>query len=286
MRAFCTAQAESVYIPFVTSQSFKARVLAAGRDQQKYLTPPSFQAYIPPRQQTTDDGFGSLECIAAKAATVLPCGYFFASVRPSMGGLGGEAARPAGSDTRSSNLVQSAHPSFGSDWRAVRLNELEYRTMEPTLPKVIQFNHAYDVKLETHDGRTTVIARVKQWKYDTGYKRFHDLPFVYTDTANNRVHWFYVQKSNCWTEQRERANYFWQEYVRYVRGHQKKRRADAISYTRYLIDALGRYPDCKQESDFFIEHIAEALVAHLRVGLDEGKTDAKLKAEEAEEVAA
>ncbi len=94
----------------------------------RYLTPAFPPAYTPARQQTTDDGFGDPECIAAKAATVLPCGYFFAHGAPSMGGLGGEAARPAGSDTRFANPAQCRPPRLATR-QAVRSNELEYRTM-------------------------------------------------------------------------------------------------------------------------------------------------------------
>lgn len=49
------------------------------------LTPAFQPAYIPARQQTTDDGLGGPVIVAAKSRMVLPCGYFFASVRPFYG---------------------------------------------------------------------------------------------------------------------------------------------------------------------------------------------------------
>lgn len=91
------------------------------------LTPASVRAYIPARQQTTDGGFGDPECKAAKSRMVLPCGYFFARARPSMGGPGGEAARPAGCFARFANPARFRSPV----WRRVRgsFNEPEQSTM-------------------------------------------------------------------------------------------------------------------------------------------------------------
>lgn len=153
--------------------------------------------------------------------------------------------------------------------------------MKPDLPQVIEFNHAYDVKLETHDGRTRVVARIKPSKYDTGYKRFHDLPFVGLDASNNHYRPWHIQKSENITESQERGRYFWNEYVRYVRGHQRKRRQDAISSTRWLLAGMFGFESLgSREIGTFFDHLIEGLVSHLRVGLDEGKTDQQLKAEE------
>ena len=153
--------------------------------------------------------------------------------------------------------------------------------MQRDLPQVIEFSHAYDVKIETTEhGAQRVVARVKPYKYDRGYKSFHDLPFVGLSAADNRYHWWLFPKAANWTEQKERGNYFWEEFVRYVRGHQKKRRQEAIWHTKALLPALFQYRDGSTEADTFAAHIAEALVAHLRVGLDEAKTEQQL-AEEA-----
>lgn len=52
-----------------------------------------------------------------------------------MGGLGGEAARPAGSDTRFANPAQCRPPRLATR-QAVRTNELEYRTMHCNAPQI------------------------------------------------------------------------------------------------------------------------------------------------------
>lgn len=148
--------------------------------------------------------------------------------------------------------------------------------MTPNLPQVVEFSSVYDVRVEpTEGGGSRVVARLKQPKHPTSYKRFHDLPFCDVD-ANQKWHFWWFDKSSNWVEQQERGKYFWNEFVRYVRGPQKKRRADAMWNTKELLgNAIHRYPDGSPEASVFIEHLAEALISHLRVGLDEAMPETK-----------
>lgn len=63
-------------------------------DTAGVLTLDCRRAYIPARQQTTDDGLGGPVMECGESCMVLPCGYFFALVRPLNGrtGRGGRKA--------------------------------------------------------------------------------------------------------------------------------------------------------------------------------------------------
>jgi hypothetical protein len=148
----------------------------------------------------------------------------------------------------------------------------------PDLPKVVEFGHAYDVRVETLDGFTRVTARIKPGLRRSHYKRFHDLPFCRLDPATSRYRFWWFEKSDNWTEQKERGQYFWNEYVAYVRGPQKRRAGEAVNYTKLLFEQIRAYREGSVEAGVFMERLSEALVSHLRVGMDEAKSDAEVAA--------
>lgn len=139
------------------------------------------------------------------------------------------------------------------------------------LPQVVEFSREYDVRVETtSNGGQRVVARIKPPKKSTGYKYFSDLPFTQCQEDVSFFCWRFDASSNR-KEAEERADYFWNEFVRYVRGGQRRRRDDAVFWTRMLARELFANRQLQTEADRFVEHLAEALVAHLRFGLDEGE---------------
>lgn len=252
------------------------------------LTPTRNARYIPPIAETKATGIGVPDRTAHSSRAEMHRGFFVPRQAQWAGRAEGRKARQ--SVLWYANPPGSAHPTIGVVAGGKYATALEQEpAMQPDLPKVIEFSHLHDVKLEHVDGYTRVIARIKPCKHDRGYKSATDLPFVYRDPTN-KYHWFYVrQPAENYREQQERGDYFWNEFVRYVRGNQKRRRTDAIRHTSIIVKALFAYESCINESSRFTEHLAEALVAHLRVGLDEGKTDKQLAdeaKEDASEVAA
>ena len=154
--------------------------------------------------------------------------------------------------------------------------------MNPNLPTVLHVARNHQVSVATVDKQTRIsITPASASAY---YRKPQDLPFVHR-VENGRgegipkLIWFYSPKADNWHEAVARGHFYWEEFVRYARGPQKRRRKDAEWLISVAIEALGRYKDCEIESQVFAEHIAEALIAHLRVGLDEGKTDQQLASE-------
>jgi len=143
------------------------------------------------------------------------------------------------------------------------------------LPQVVEFGNRYEIRTETTEcGGTRVVARLKPSKINPNYKRFHDLPFVNHDVAKDTWHFWWFSKSSNGREQQERGTYFWNEFVRFVRGPQRRRREDSRFYAKILLQsALRNYPDGHAEASVFLDYLVDALVSHLRVGLDEGKRE-------------
>ena len=153
--------------------------------------------------------------------------------------------------------------------------------MNPKLPTVLHVARNHQVSVATVDNRTRISITPASTAI---YRKPQDLPFVHKVENGNgegipKLIWFYSPKADNWFEAVARGHFFWDEFVRYARGPQKRRRKDAEWLIKVAIEALGRYQDCQTESQVFAEHIAEALIAHLRVGLDEGKTDQQLASE-------
>lgn len=127
------------------------------------LTPDFHQAYIPVRQQTTDDGLGGPIGSAAISRMVLPCGYFFALGAPFYGrtGRGGRKA------CRLLNPVRQPRPvpltPLGGEVRG-SFNEPEFSTMSndtqgATAPSRTTARHPFvranangDLLFEVRDG--------------------------------------------------------------------------------------------------------------------------------------
>ena len=152
--------------------------------------------------------------------------------------------------------------------------------MHPKLPTVRHVARNHQVSVATVGNRT----RISVTPAGAHYRKPQDLPFVHKVENGNgegipKLIWFYSPKADNWHEAVARGHFYWEEFVRYARGPQKHRRKDAEWLIKVAIEALGRYQDCEIESQVFAEHIAEALIAHLRVGLDEGKTDQQLASE-------
>lgn len=153
--------------------------------------------------------------------------------------------------------------------------------MHPNLPTVRHVARNHQVSVATVDNRTRISITPASTAI---YRQARDLPFVHEIANGNgegcpKLIWFYSPKADNWHEAVARGHFYWEEFVRYARGPQKRRRKDAEWLIKVAIEALGRYQDCQTESQVFAEHIAEALIAHLRVGLDEGKTDQQLASE-------
>ncbi len=158
--------------------------------------------------------------------------------------------------------------------------------MTTALPQVLQFSHDYHVQLKTNDSGLTELHVTPKAHKKPKYRTRYDLPFVLTSgCAEGRTRWFYAEPGRNYEERRARAKYYWEEFITFVRGDHKRRRAESIDFTIDILKHIFVWKEIDDESRFFAEHLAEALIAHLRVGLDEGKTDARLKAD-AEEVAA
>ena len=130
---------------------------------------------------------------------------------------------------------------------------------------MVEFGHQYDVKLE-HEGSTTrVVARIKAKPHNTTYKMIHELPFAALDSAEGRYRCWSLPKAGNNDEAEARGHYFWEEFVRFARGTQKKRRTEAMFALGCLMLPQMHGP----EADVFMEHLVEALIDSLRVGVGE-----------------
>jgi hypothetical protein len=151
--------------------------------------------------------------------------------------------------------------------------------MKPDLPQVIEFDDSFDVKIEHSHGHAKIKA-VPKVDFRPKYKTIYDLPFVQPQDANGKTRWFYLPEAANHAEQQARGEFCWNEFVAFARGNHKRRRADAQNAASRIIQHLFVWRECSQESETFATLMAEALVAHLRVGLDEAKSDQQLVAEE------
>lgn len=142
--------------------------------------------------------------------------------------------------------------------------------MEAPLPQVVEFDHRHTVKV-VNDGTTTRIIATPNPKFSGKYKRIHDLPFTGKPSNWDRWCWWFFPKAANWVEARERGEFFWNEFVAFARGPQKRRRDDAVGLLVYVLEGMPGFPDGRQEADVFRRKMIEAVVAHLRVGLDEAK---------------
>ena len=92
-------------------------------------------------------------------------------------------------------------------------------------------------------------------------KTFNDLPF------NVGGVWKYPPRTDDGLDEKwATADRFWLEYVAFVRGADPERRTDAVGYTGQLLRAMA--DDQGATAGAFVGHMAEALVVHLRAGLD------------------
>lgn len=134
------------------------------------------------------------------------------------------------------------------------------------LPQVVEFNHQHTVKV-INDGRTTRIIATPNVTRTPKYKRMGDLPFT-GPGSDNRHHWWRFPKAINHTEAETRGEYFWHEFVRFARGTQKRRADDAALLLRFALEAMPQYGEGNHEAHVFRKKLADALVAHLRVGVD------------------
>lgn len=135
-----------------------------------------------------------------------------------------------------------------------------------TLPRVVEFGHQHTVKVIT-DGTTTRIIATPNVKWAPKYKRASELPFAGTG-ADNRLYWWYFPKAANYSEAQTRGEFFWNEFVRFARGPQKRRAEDAEWALDWIIEAMPKWADGATEATVFRKKLAEALVAHLRVGVE------------------
>lgn len=138
---------------------------------------------------------------------------------------------------------------------------------QPPLPQVVEFGHHYDVKIERDGNFTRVTASIKATQYTSTYKKIHDLPFCALDPSSQTWKFWSFPKAANTEEATVRGRYFWEEFVRFTRGHQKKRRAEALYSLRHSI-----FPAiCKNwgdESGVFMDQLCETVIDSLRVGVE------------------
>ena len=139
--------------------------------------------------------------------------------------------------------------------------------MHKPLPQVVEFDHQYDVHLE-HSGATTrIVSSLKAKPYHATYKKFHDLPFCRIEGNGNVWSFWSFPKAANYREADQRGHYFWEEFVRYARGSQKRRREDALwAIRQHILPALmGRGGD---EASVFLNHLCETVIDAVRVGVE------------------
>ncbi|NMG56839.1 hypothetical protein [Aromatoleum aromaticum] len=142
-------------------------------------------------------------------------------------------------------------------------------TVDPILPVVVQFKHYHEVRIETDEyGLPRVVARVKPGA--SPVRKMRDLPFVGMPPDWNQLCWWYFPKAANDTEAEERGKYFWDAFVTFARGTRRGRDREVRDLLRYVLAAMPHYADGRREADVFLRSLGEALVAHLRVGLDDG----------------
>lgn len=149
-----------------------------------------------------------------------------------------------------------------------------------TLPVVVEFDHRHTVAVK-NDGSTTRITATPNPKYAARYKRLNDLPFTGKPPTWEHWCWWYFPKAANHAESQARGEFFWEEFVRFARGARRDRAKDAQRLLCYAIQAMPAYPQGGVEANIFMSKVAEALIAHLRVGLDHGAAPQAEKTEAA-----
>lgn len=143
--------------------------------------------------------------------------------------------------------------------------------MDRALPQVVEFDSIYDIHIERlNDASTRITAKIKPSTWATPYKKPGDLPFVRMNPATGRDCYWSFERSTSWAEGQARGEYFWESFVRYLRGTQKRRRDEAVGVLkRHLIPALfGADAVINDEAECFLQHLSVALVDSLRVGVE------------------
>lgn len=142
--------------------------------------------------------------------------------------------------------------------------------MEATLPKVVEFDHRHAVKV-INDGTTTRIIATPNPKWQTKYKSMHDLPFTGRPANWEYWCWWFFPKASSAVESEQRGEFFWNEFAAFARGTKRGRAHDAACLLEYALRDMPSYTDGAREAHAFRKRLVEAIIAHLRVGLDEAK---------------
>lgn len=139
--------------------------------------------------------------------------------------------------------------------------------MNAPLPQVVEFDPAYDVRIEHVGNATRVVASLKHKAHASSYSKFHQLPFCALDPALGYwSFWSFPNAAND-DEAELRGKFFWEEFVRYARGTQRKRREDAIrALTYHILPALRKKGGT--EAHVFLEQLVIAAIDSLRVGVE------------------
>ena len=138
--------------------------------------------------------------------------------------------------------------------------------MNQPLPLVVEFDHRYDVKLERIGNTTQLIAQPIPSK--TAPLKMRDMPFVNQPANRDHIAWWFFEKARSYSEAVARGKFFFEAYVRFARGTQRKRPEEATRLLRFILRDMPNYPDGRDEASVFLECLAEATVAHLRYGVD------------------
>lgn len=131
------------------------------------------------------------------------------------------------------------------------------------LPRVVEFDRTHIVTL-THTARTARVVAIPAG--NAPLTKMSDLPFV-SQSPDGRLVWWLFPKADSADEAELRGKFFWEEFVRYTRGTGKRRCQDASDLLGYILLAMPHYPDGRAEAYVFQQHLREAVIAHLRVGL-------------------
>lgn len=139
--------------------------------------------------------------------------------------------------------------------------------MYAPLPQVVEFDHAYDVRLEHVGNATRVVASLKPKAYTATYKTLHGLPFCAHEPALGYWSFWSFPKAANDDEAELRGKFFWEEFVRYARGTQRKRREDAIrALHTHILPAMRAKGGT--EARVFLEQLAITAIDSLRVGVE------------------
>lgn len=146
-------------------------------------------------------------------------------------------------------------------------NHLRSTTMNQPLPLVVEFDHRYDVKLERIGNITHLVAQPITSKLREP-RHMQDLPFVNLPANKDYLAWWCFEKASNYNEAVARGKFFFESYVRFARGTQRKRPEDAARLLGYILRDMPNFPDGQDEARVFKACLAEAAVAHLRYGVD------------------